>query len=168
MFGGLVFARRDWSPGVRSGDGVSEKKRWAVSGSLVMTQQAHLPSNDMPAPTAPPPSVLLMGVSGVLSLLLWLAVVGQLVIIVPRLERLFGDFGIKMPLLSQWVIQHSRWAVPTIAIAALLVCIGLGRRSPWPWVFLWFLLPLVINLLVGVSLYFPYMELLEGLGGGKK
>ncbi len=109
-----------------------------------------------------------MVVCGVLSFLLWLAVVAQLVFIVPRSEGVFGDFKMKMPLLTEWVIHHSRWAVPAIAITALLVCISLGRRSPWPWLFLLLLLPLVINVLVGASLYFPYMELLDGLGGGGK
>jgi type II secretory pathway component PulF len=127
---------------------------------------------DQPTPSAPaasPPNLLLMVVSGVLSFLLWLAVVVQFVFLVPRFERLFGEFKMKMPLLTEWVIHHSRWAVPAIAITALLVCISLGRRSRWPWLFLLFLLPLVINVLVGVSLYFPYMVLLDGLeGGGKK
>jgi ABC-type polysaccharide/polyol phosphate export permease len=127
-----------------------------------MTQEAHLP------PTAPRSNLLLMVVFGLLSLFLWLAVVAQLVFIVPSLERLSGEFRMKMPLLTELVIHGSRWAVPTITVAVLLVCIGLGRRSPWPWLFLLFLLPLVINLLVGVSLYSPYMELMEGLGGGEK
>lgn len=133
-----------------------------------MTQEAHLPLDPTPAPTAPQFNLLLMVVSGILSLLLWLAVVGQLVFFVPGLERLSGEFRMQMPLLTQWVIRSSRWAVPTIAVAALAVCIGLGRRSPWPWLFLLFLLPLVINLLVGVSLCFPYLVLLDGLSGAPK
>jgi type II secretory pathway component PulF len=133
-----------------------------------MTQEAPLPLDPRSTPAAPPPSPLLIVVSGVVSLLLWLSVVGQLVFLVPTLERAFREFKMKMPLLSEWVIHYSRWAVPAITIAALLVCIGLSRRSPWPWLFLLFLLPLVINVVVGVSLYFPYMELMEGLAGGPK
>lgn len=126
------------------------------------------PNLDQPAPAASPPDLLLIGVSGVVSFLLWLPVVAQLVFVVPRFERTFGEFKMKLPLLTELVIHHSRWAVPAIAIAALLVCISLGRRSRWPWLVLLFLLPLVINVLIGVSLYFPYMELLDGLGGGGK
>jgi hypothetical protein len=109
----------------------------------------------------------LLMVSGVLGFLPWLAVVGELVLL-PRLERQYRDFGIKLPLLTEMVLRHSRWAVPTLTLAALLVCIGLGSRSPWLWVFLLLLLPLVLNLVVGVGLFFPYMVLLDGLGGGKK
>src|SRR5438552_2340571 len=127
-----------------------------------MSQGADLPSDHTPAQAAPPPNLLLMVVAGILSFLLWLAVIGQIVILVPRDERLFGEFGMKVPLLTEWVIRDSRWAVPAITIAAFVVCIGFGRRSPWPWLFLLLLLPLVINVFVGVSLYFPYMEMLEG------
>ena len=135
-----------------------------------MTQEAHLPLDPTPAPTAPPSNPLLMVVSGILSLLLWLAVVGQLVFLVPNAERLSREIPMTMPLLTQWVIYKSRWVVPNLTIAVLLVCIGVGRRSPWPWLFLLFLLPLVINVVVGVSLYFPSMVLLDvmGLGGGGK
>lgn len=135
-----------------------------------MTQEADLPLEHTPAPSAMPSYLLLMVVSGVLSVLLWLGVVGQLVFLVPRFERLFGEFKMKVPLLTEWVIRDSRWAVPAVTFAAFLVCIGLGRRTPWPWLFLLLLLPLVINGLVGVSLYFPFMELHEGLvlGGGEK
>jgi cytochrome bd-type quinol oxidase subunit 2 len=134
-----------------------------------MTQETHLPLDRTPAPTALPRDPLLIMVAGLLSMLLWLTVVGQLVFLVPRMERLFGEF--KMPLLTEWVIHDSRWAVPAVTIATLLVCIALGKRSRWAWPFLLILLPLIINVLVGVSLYFPYMELVEGhglSGGGKK
>lgn len=132
-----------------------------------MAQEPHLPADHTPTPP-PAPNPLLLVVSGVLSFLLWLPVVGQLVFIVPRCERSLGEFKMKLPLLTEWVIRDSRWAVPAITIVTLLVCIGFGRRSPWPWVFLLFLLPLVINVVVGTSLLIPFMGLIEGLGGGKK
>ena len=133
-----------------------------------MSYQAGLPSDRAPEPPAPPLNPLLMVVSFVLSFLLWLTVVCQYVFIVPRVERLFGDFRMKLPWLTEQVLHHYRWAVPAITVAAFLVCIALGRRSSWPWLFLLILLPLIINVLVGVSLYFPNMELLDGLSGGKK
>lgn len=89
----------------------------------------------------------------------------------PRCQRLFGDFRMKLPIVTEHVIHDSGWAVPAVALATLIVCLALGRRSHWPWLFLLLLLPLVVNVLVCASLYFPYMEMLEGLslgGGGKK
>jgi hypothetical protein len=136
-----------------------------------MTEEPYLPLGHTSTPAASPSNPLLFVVSGVLSFLLWLSVIGQLVFMVPRFERVFGEFRMKMSLmmvLTEWVIRDSRWAVPAITIGTLLVGIGLGRRSPWPWLFLLFLLPLVINVLVGVSLFYLHMELLEGLEGGKK
>ena len=133
-----------------------------------MTQDAELPLDRKPDPAAPPRSLLLIAMAGIVSVLLWLAVVGQFVFMVPRFERILAEFHMKPPLLTEWVIRDSRWAVPAITLAAFLVCIGLGRRSRWPWLFLLIALPFILNVLVCVSIYVPSMELLEGLIAGLK
>ena len=134
-----------------------------------MTKEADLQLDHIPASAALPHDPLLIVVAGLLSMLLWLTVVGQLVFFVPRVEQLFVEFRMKMPWLTQHVIHDCRWAVPAVTIATFVACIALGKRSRWAWPFLLILLPFLINVLVGVSLYFPYMALLDGLsGGGKK
>ena len=131
-----------------------------------MTRAADLPLH--PAPPTPPANLLLMVVSGIVSLFLWLGVIGQFTLAVPRFARVSGDFRMKLPLLTEWVVHQGWWIVFAVAIASLFVCLGVGRRSLWPWLFLLFLLPLAVNAVVGASLYFPYMDLLEGLEGGAK
>ncbi len=128
------------------------------------------PATSLPPPTpAAPPNLIMFVLAGVLSFLLWLAVAVQLLVLVPRCERLFSDFRMKLPMVTERVIRDSRWAVPAVALATLIVCLALGRRSHWPWLVLLLLLPLVVNVLVGASLLIPYMELLTALdGGGKK
>lgn len=136
--------------------------------NLPVTQPLNTPPNPTPAPSS---SLLLVVVASVLSSLLWLGVIGQTFVLVPRCERLFGEFRMKLPTVTEWVIAGSRWVVPAVTIAVLVVCLALGKRSPWAWLFLLFLLPFVANVFIGVSLYFPYMELLDGFGlsgGGKK
>jgi hypothetical protein len=133
-----------------------------------MSHDADLPLDHSPKPAAPPRDPLLIVVAGLLSLLLWSAVVAQYVWIVLWVERLFVEFKMKLPWLTQHVVHEGKWAVPAITIATLLVCIALGKRSRWAWPFLLILLPLMINVFLGVSLYFPFLEIHGLSGGGKK
>jgi heme/copper-type cytochrome/quinol oxidase subunit 2 len=128
-----------------------------------MMHSADLPMDHASQPPAAPRNLLLMVIWGALSLILWLGVAGQMVFIVPRFEKLFADFKMKTPLMTQWVIVDFWWVVPAFAVAVLLAC--LATRSRWAWLFLLILLPVIVNALIGVSLCFPYMDLLEGLGG---
>jgi ABC-type polysaccharide/polyol phosphate export permease len=127
-----------------------------------------LPLPHSSEPIAPRSSPALIVVTGVLSMVLWMTVIAQLVVFIPKFERLTSEFRIKLPLLTEWIVRDARWAVPALAVVVLLGCIAFGRRSSWPWLFLLILLPLVIDIVVGLSIYFPYMELLEGLEGAAK
>lgn len=133
-----------------------------------MTQEAQLPLHHSPE-SAPSRDPLLMVLTGVVSMLLWLALAGQLFFVVPQVARAFGEFRMKLPWLTELVIAESLWAVPVMAVATLVVCIAFAKRSNWPWAFLLILLPLIINGIVGASLFIPYLEMLDALqGGGKK
>lgn len=119
-------------------------------------------------PTAPihGPSNLAMAVSGFFALVLWLAVAFQSLFIVPRFEKVFSDFKMRLPLATEWVMEMTRgiWCIaPACLIALILVC--LIPRSRWVGFVLIVLLPLLLNLLIIASLYFPYAALVEGLGG---
>ena len=61
-----------------------------------------------PTPPAQSSNPLLLVVADVLSSLLWLGVIWQLVVFVPRCERLFGEFRMKLPMVTVWVINDSR------------------------------------------------------------
>lgn len=91
-----------------------------------MTQETPLPSDRTPAPAPQPRNPVVIVAVGILSVLLWLAVAVQLVIFVPKAERLFDEFKMKVPALTEWVIAYGRWHVPAIACFVLLACIGPG------------------------------------------
>ena len=129
-----------------------------------MTQEADLLRGRPPEQAVPRRDPVLIVTAGVLSLLLWLAVVGQLVFFVPIIE----GFKMKLPWQTELVVNESLWAVPAITIAAFVACVVLGKRSRWAWPFLLILLPLILNVLVCVSFYLPLMELHGLSGGGKK
>jgi ABC-type polysaccharide/polyol phosphate export permease len=134
-----------------------------------MSQETDLLMDRKPEAPAPRRDPLLTVMAGLLSMLLWLTAVSLYVFIIVRLERLFDGFKMKLPWLTELVIHESRWALPAITIAAFVVCIALGKRSRWAWPFVLIFLPLIINVVVGVSLGLAYMELPDGLsGGGKK
>lgn len=133
-----------------------------------MNQDASLPLPHFPEPVAPRRDPVLIVVCGVMSLVLWMLVVAQFLVFVPKFENLASEFRMKLPWLTEWVIRDAGWCVPAILVVAIVACLALGRRSSWPWLFVLILLPLFLNLLVGLSIYFPYMELLEGLETGKK
>ncbi len=114
---------------------------------------------------------LALAVAACFGLLLWLTAAIQTFLIVPPLEKQFLDFKTKLPWLTEQVLMFSRFSwllLPMCLIAAVLVCIAVSWRSRSAGVILFVALPLVINLLVIASIYFPYVELLDGLSGGPK
>lgn len=102
---------------------------------------------------------------GALALALWLAVAWLTIISIPRGERLFGEFHMQVPMLTELVVRFGRFAVPAIAILTLVMCLKVRKR--WAW--LWFLLvlPALLACAVFVSLYFPITRLVACLGWTK-
>ena len=94
---------------------------------------------------------------------LW-AVVGYLTFVsVPRGERLFTEFRMMIPLLTEFVIRFAFFAVPLLAVMTLIMCVFLRHRLAW----LWFAvgLPILLGGLIFISLYLPITKLLQGLWG---
>jgi hypothetical protein len=127
-----------------------------------MTQAADLPMQDFPRQRALPSGLFFSIALGV-STLLWLVVVGQMVFIVPGFKRMFADFGMKAPIMTDLVMHDLWWLAPLFAVGAF--SISMLTRSRWVWILLLIVLPLLVNGLVAVSLYLPYQALLDGLGG---
>jgi ABC-type polysaccharide/polyol phosphate export permease len=101
-------------------------------------------------------------VSGLFSFLLWVSLIVQLSVYVPRSEKMFDDFKMKLPHATVVTIHHAWWIVPALIVATLAVC--LIARSRWCWLVLLLALPLALNVFVFLSMFLPQQMLLEALG----
>jgi hypothetical protein len=138
-----------------------------IADSSVMAGEPSVHQGRADVPSSSAPNYLAYGVIAVASAILWLAVAAELMILAPKSQRLFDDFKIAIPWATDLVIHHFWWAVPAIAIAALGGCFAI--RKQWAWNAALLVLPLLFNLIIIVSLYFPMLFLLDDLmGGGKK
>jgi type II secretory pathway component PulF len=121
---------------------------------------------DMPVDNAAPQPgwrILLVVVLILLSTVLWVAAAVQVLFVLPRFEKLFNDFAMKIPFVTEQVIRQSWWVAPTCFFVAGVTCFT--TRSRWVRRICLILAPLILNLLMGMSLYFPYTALVAGLGG---
>jgi type II secretory pathway component PulF len=119
------------------------------------------------AAAGPPPrsgrEIAIMVALVLLSTILWGAVVVVVMFVLPRFEKLFADFAMKLPFFTELVIRHSWWMVTTCFFIAGVICFT--TRSPWVRRICLLVVPLLLNLLIGLSLYYPYTALVAGLGG---
>lgn len=132
-----------------------------------MTQPAAISRSQ--EPVASPPArahriaiSVLLGVSWVL----WSTVAWEVFFLVPAIHRVFNDFRMRIPWLTELVLLHAWWFVPAYAFLTLLVCIGLvyfRQRSLLGWVFLLIVLPSIIGVLLFAVLWIPYAQLIEGV-----
>jgi type II secretory pathway component PulF len=128
-------------------------------------------------------SLVVTGLLVGLAVVLWAALVWELLAVVPRYERLFADFRLRLPQATVVTLNVSRWVgsywyvlVLTLlpALTAAAVVSYLLRHGPaaprWLRV-LWFVLllgvPAAAHVFLWVSILQPYWALLEGLGGRK-
>ena len=103
-----------------------------------------------------------------LALIFWVGVFGQLVIVAPRIMKLLIEFRMRIPYATALVVIHPGWVIALFALWVAVAVVGMiFLRGRWRSVclFLWMMAPLILNLFVGLSLYLPYRELLEGLNG---
>jgi len=122
------------------------------------------------------PSNFWAGILLVLDAVFWFVLPYQLIMTVPKFKRVFDDFGLKVPMLTEAVVSVSMWFVdywwviflPFLIFLAIIVVIGFlcrNRSSKWFW--LWWLFTIgpaiVLNLIVLYAVEGPYMELMEGL-----
>src|SRR5947209_4939937 len=108
-----------------------------------MSQAADLPIENTSAPPGPLSSLFVV-TTIVGSSLLWLAGVFQTVFIVPRFEKMFLEFKMKLPLATEWVMRNGLWFVFVCLVVA--VAVSLVLRKPWAWLAVLVLLPVLINL----------------------
>jgi hypothetical protein len=111
-------------------------------------------------------SIRFAGIVIAFSLLLWLTVCFQTLFVVPRFDRLFDEFRMSLPWITELVTRHSWWLAPGLIAASILACTLVRFR--WVWIMVLLVLPTIVNLTMIASLYFPYIELMGGLAGGKK
>lgn len=95
------------------------------------------------------------------SFIFWFGVLTQLAFYVPSSRRLFDDFKMRTPLATDLVLHHWWWLIPGLIVASVAVC--LATRSRWAWFFFLIVLPLALNVLIFVSMFWPTHLLLEGL-----
>ncbi len=109
---------------------------------------------------------------------LWIGLVTVLLRIVPRYKRVYADFGMKLPLLTEWLIDISDlmlefWPLLIVVMAVFLALNG-GisfllysyrslRWAYWLWFTFMALLPLGAGFLVALGIWEPLTELYEGL-----
>ena len=107
---------------------------------------------------------------GVLSVLLMIFVV-----VVPRFETIFADFGVKLPGVTRLVLDVGRflqtpigWIVGLMAVcgaAAIVALVPVSGRLVRP------LMTVVLGLLVvglGLAMLMPMLKLIESIAGGGK
>ena len=116
----------------------------------------------------------------------------DLLFVVPRFETIFKDFGTKLPALTQWLLDASRWTSRGLWIVFLVLPVAMGflvarvqpvapepthpgetrlprRRRPgsW-WIFRLAMLGILIIILVTVlALFLPMISLIQSVSAGK-
>jgi type II secretory pathway component PulF len=133
------------------------------------------------SPPNPPASLAITILLVVLSLALCLAWIWQMVFVIPEYERLFHDFRIRVPALTEATISYSRvfvkfWYILVpftlfIAYPAIgYVSYHLRHRSnqrglSWLWFLLIIGLPLAVQTITLLAVLSTQATLMEGLRG---
>ncbi|MBI2807354.1 MAG: hypothetical protein HYX68_20420 [Planctomycetes bacterium] len=94
-----------------------------------MSQPATDPIGATPMPLRGP-AMLGIVVAVVFALLLWLTVAFQVLLVVPRFERISRDFHLRLPWMAERVIHDTWW----VASACLFLCFSRAWHSaPGGW-----------------------------------
>lgn len=126
-------------------------------------------------PTAPPSSARRLIVT-LLVPVLYLVLLFQLVVVVPRYAKVFAQYGLKLPDLTQFCVDASAWVVaqPVFALSATAVVViasmvvvnrayrSAQRRRGWV-LFLVYAVPLLAFLVVWLGVAGPHAKLMDGL-----
>jgi type II secretory pathway component PulF len=100
-----------------------------------------------------------------------------LFLIVPRYDKLFRDYGMNLPWLTENVITVSRWVVNGCFLLVMsvpfLIALDFGilfhlrsrgrQLLSWLWSFLLLFIPGIVVVLCAVAIWLPYQKLHEGL-----
>jgi hypothetical protein len=128
-----------------------------------MSHAANLPRDDAPLPPPRGPGMVFLVIVGALAIVLWFALAYEIVLVLPRFEKLFAEFHMRLPWFTERVIYDAWWFAPLCLLVVLFTC--MGKRTRWLGLLLLIALPIVLGLLILTALYVPYTELVEALGG---
>ncbi len=126
-------------------------------------------------PSRSPVPVLVAGV--VIPTVLWTALLGGLVLVVPGYQKTFADFNMALPAATVAVIAVAHWvanywyvlliSLPFLLAPDVVIVLLLGQlRSRTPsrlWSGLMIALPLLAAALVVIAIYLPLAKLQEAL-----
>ena len=95
--------------------------------------------------------------------------------VIPRLERVYADFGTRLPLITQIVLNISRflqtplgWVVATVIaciVGVVVAVLPIPRR--WLRLLVIFLLAVVI-IMLALAVLLPMINLMDSISAGKK
>ncbi len=109
---------------------------------------------------------------------LWVPILLYLILFVPRLKKIFADFGMVLPRMSEWMIASSDFVatywylLPVLIVFVLLadgaviylLRRGTGRSGPsWIWFSLIILLTILVMIGMVTASLLPMITLLEAL-----
>src|SRR6266545_1849362 len=97
------------------------------------------------------------------SVLIWLFVLLQMLFVVPRFQKLYGDFRMRVPMNTQLIMDHAWWLAAIVMLASFLLCVPV--RSRWGWLILLLGVPKIANLSIFLNLWVPYLRVLQMLEG---
>ena len=106
-------------------------------------------------------TLILFVASALFASFAWLGIWFQMMFFVPRVAATFNEFKMKMPYLTELLMDQLWWIFPAALVVAILI--GFAVRKRWAWAFLMIVLPLWLNIIVLVCLFLPTMQLLIGL-----
>lgn len=124
------------------------------------------------------PSASTRVVITVLSAIPWLAIGVEWFMVFPRFARLFAQYGLQLPLVSQWIVSAVRWAIENFFIAGwvYLMCLFLTvahvnrlmKRDLAPKgrnlrLLIVFGIPVFIFVASWLGIQHPYSKLMQGL-----
>ena len=96
-------------------------------------------------------------------------------LVIPRLETVYNDFGTKLPWITQLVLDISRFlrtplgwvaAAFVVGIVALMIAV-LPIRGRWLRLLILFVLALIV-IALGAAVLLPIVNLIENISGGGK
>jgi len=111
----------------------------------------------------------------VAAMVVMLIILGIFLAVIPRLERVYADFGTKLPLITQLVLDISRFVRTPIGwvVAAVIACIvavvvavlPIPRR--WLRLLVIFIMALVV-ITLALAVLLPIVNLMDNISAGKK
>ena len=96
-------------------------------------------------------------------------------LIIPRIERVYADFGTKLPWVTQLVLDISRFLQAPLGwvTAAVVTCIVAVAMSALPIPRRWLrlmvtLIMAIIVILLALAVLLPMIDLMDNIAGGKR